>query len=187
MPSFSGSAGVQADLVEIYRKSVPQDIASDNRDLDEAYAFGAIFGAAESVVADWTRQIRLGTATGAGLNQQTKDRGLRRQAGESDDTLRQRDILPPEAGTAPAILRALQAIVDVNGGGTVFLKQLPRDGAYCSRSFCLDRGERISGGVVRMVIALIPASANCLSACTDALRAKVSAAKAYLVQEYVSG
>jgi len=197
--NFSGAPDVVADLVTVYRAGVPGDIASDRRSLDEAYATAAVFSAVEGTLADWDRACRIMTSSGVALDAIARDHGLSRQVGESDDALRARLRVPPSAGTASAIAAALQPIVDAGGGGQIFLVQLPRDGAFFARcrlsmkssiqrsstgSAFLGRGKRMSGGPVRMVVALIPASADCLSSATDALRSKVSAAKAYLVQEY---
>lgn len=192
MSTFTLPTDIVDNLVEIYRGAVPQDVASQNRRLDEARSMAKIMASAETVVVDWARSIVISTAQGVALDALGDGEGLHRQGGETDDAYRPRLRTPPDAQTATAILASLQQVIDANGGGDVFLVELPRDGAYSSRGSgrglsTLSRGRRMSGGVVRMVIALIPASADCLAACTDILRTKKSAAKDYLVQEYVSG
>ncbi len=211
--AFDGDPLVIADLVQVYRGAVPADIASANRSLDEAWSLAAIFASAYRTIATWAQGIYIYSASGSQLDAQGTNEGVSRQGGETDLTYQARLRVPPDAGTPLAILTSLQQIVDAVGGGPVFLLQLPADGAYASRAFydrysirqsgqlhpdfedggvrvisrqssTLSRGKRLSGGRVRMVIVLIPASAGALTSCTDALRSKVSAGKAYLVQEY---
>ena len=189
MPSFTGDPDRITDLVQVYRGSVPADIANQNRSLDEAWAMAAIFGSALATIALWSQGIFIFSSSGSQVDAQGTNVGITRQGSEPDATLIARLQIPPTAGTRTSILTAVQQIVDANGGGIVFLIELPRDGACLSRSdgvggpFC-NRFAHFSGGPVRMVIACIPASANSLTSATDAVRARVSAAKAYLVQEY---
>lgn len=215
MPSFIPDPAIVAQLVEIYRGAVPPDIASARRNLDEAYTIAAMMAVVYSTVASWAAGIAIGTANGSQLDAQGTNVGLKRQGSEVDDTYRARLQVPPPAGTWQSIVDALQAVVTAAGGpsGSVYILELPRDGVFLSRGFYtrnglktvifpgsqdagvvmasknssfLSRGRRISGGAVRMVIALIPAGFNALGACTDALRTHVSAAKAYRVEEYTS-
>jgi hypothetical protein len=205
MPTFTPPADVVQQLVELYRSSVPPDVAAQSRSLDEAWAIASILAMAESVVADWDRLVRISTAVGVALDALAADRGLRRQKSEGNESLRARLRVPPAAGTALSIVTAAQQTVDASLIALgfdltkiqhqVFLIELPRDGIFLNRvrvgaygrvswRKCISRGGRISGGHVRMVLAIIPAAANAASAVTDILRTKVSAAKAYFVEEY---
>lgn len=215
MPTFDPDPTVVENLVKIYRSSIPQDLASQRRSLDEAYTIATIIGSAFATVSSWAQGIAIGTAVGSQLDAQGTNVGLKRQGNEDDDPYRARLQSPPLAGIYSIIQSTLQSIVTASGGpdGSVFIIELPRDGAFLSRGFytrnglkttsypgCQDagvvtisknssfmnRGRRISGGVVRMVIALIPVGFNALAACTDALRTKISAGKDYRVEEYTS-
>lgn len=69
------------------------------------------------------------------------------------------------------------------GLNTAIIVELPRHAAFYDMGHCYDMGMRMGGGR-GVVIALIPASANALSAVSDAVRSKVSAGKIWLVEEY---
>lgn len=181
------------DLVQIYSGSVPQDIVASQIGVDIAYTIATILSRAEEEQAVYIAGSHLGTATGLFLDAHAKDRGLRRQDGETDDQLRERLRTPPKAGTRSAILAAVQQIV---GSAQVIMIELPRDGAYYDRgedaapapSFnakraFFDRAARYGAGR-GVVIVLIPESADAVESVSDALRTKVSAGKIWLIQEY---
>lgn len=183
--NFAGSPDVIAELVALYRASVPPDIASENGDLDEAWSAAAIFAATEAAIADWARAIMISTATGAALDALARDRGLSRTSGESDDSLRARISAPPTAGTLVAIYEAVRLVVDANGGGQIYLFELPKTGVYYSRSMCFNRGgSRLSSPRPQMVVVVIPAAGNCVTAVQAALLSKLAAGKSYLVETY---
>jgi len=169
------------ELQRVYQGAVPQDVAQ----MDERVALAEVMALAEGAVAGWAREVRPSTAHGAYLEFLALGEGLFRQGDEVDISLRTRMATPPLAITPTDILTALQQIVDANGGGTVYLQELPRDSLYLNRQRCLNRGWRVgSAGHAHMVIALIPASADCRTACLDALRTKRAAGKNYSVEEY---
>ena len=175
---FTVSDDVVDDLVTVYKGAVPPDMKND---LDSAYAQAAVISVAEGVTLWLGRGMNMSTAVGVFLDQWGHDLGLERQNGETDVQYLVRLRQPPKAGTAPAILAALTAIV---GDGAI-LVELPRASMYAdsvNHSF-LDRGLRCGAGR-GIVIALIPASANALASCTDAVRSEASAGKITLVQEY---
>jgi hypothetical protein len=169
--------------VTIYRASVPQDLANPDRPDGsvDAYALAEMMAVAEGVTKNWNRMGVVSFADGSYLELQARQVGLRKQSSENDDALRARVQTPPLALTPDLILQAIQQIVDSNGGGPVFMIEIPRDGLYLSRRQWLSRDEHVGDTVV---VVRIPASANCLAACTDALRAKRAAGKGFLVQEY---
>jgi len=162
---------------------VPQDLGKSDRadNLDDAYVLAEMIAISECTVSNWTRMGVVSYADGAYLELHARQIGLFKQGGESDGALRARIQTPPLAITPDLIISAMQQIVDDNGGGQAIMVELPRDSIYASRQMFADHGRRVG---TNMVIVLIPASANCLKACTDALRAKRAAGKNYLVQEY---
>lgn len=179
----------------MYRGATPQDVTSSELGLDVAYTIAEILARSEEEVYRYVAGASLNTAIGAYLDLHARDRGLRRQDGETDDQLRERLRIPPRAGTVAAILEAIEAIV----GDGVILIELPRKSMYYDRNELItgslpgvmlrtppcfyDRGGRCGGGR-GVVIALIPASADAVASVTDALRTTVSAGKIWLVQEY---
>lgn len=176
------------DLVQIYVRSVPPDLTSSDVGMDVAYAVASIFARAAEEGARLTAGAILGSATGAFMDLHLKDRGLRRQGDETDAQAYERARLPPKAGTVAAILETVEAIVD--SSETVFLIELPRQGAFFSSTtspidypFFHDRGDRMGGGR-GVVVVLIPASASAADSVRDAVRSKVSAGKLWLVEEY---
>lgn len=185
IPSYTlpASADIVEALVGLYRSVLPQDMARTDRSdgTDDAYVLAEMMAVAEGAVKNWSRMGVVSFADGAYLELHARQVGLHKQASESDEALRARIQTPPLAITPDLILQALQQIVNTNGGGQVFLIELPQSGIFLSRHGYLSRGRRLGQN---MVIALIPASADCLSACTDALRAKRAAGKKYKVLEY---
>ena len=172
-------------MVAIYRSVVPQDLGRLDRpdNSDDAYVLAEMMAVAECTVKNWQRMGVVSFADGAYLELQARQVGLFKQSAESDTSLRTRIQTPVEAITPDLILSAIQKIVDANGGGEVFMIELTRDGMFLGRDSFLDRSVLIGD---TMIIVRIPASANCLASCSDALRAKRAAGKKYLVQEYVS-
>jgi hypothetical protein len=168
------------DLVRIYVGATPRDVFSTALGEDIAYTLAEMFALSYTEIQRLSAGANVGTATGLFLDLHARDRGLRRQSGETDDQLRERLKRPPLAGTVAAIIQSVEAIVGV---GKAIMVELPRSSAYYDRSFGLDRGHRMGGGR-GVVVVLIPASANALGAVRDAVRTKASAGKITLVQEY---
>jgi hypothetical protein len=169
------------DLVKVIRKSLPADVTTSDIGQAIATTIATVLAQAEGEVTRLSLGIHLGTATGLFLDQHAKDRGLRRQGGETDDQLRERLRTPPAAGTVSAIVDAVSAIV---GGLPIYIIELPKDSLYFDREFFFDIPSTYIGGGRGVVIALIPASANAAASVSDALRSKVSAGKLWLVEEY---
>lgn len=182
------SVDVIEDLIAVYKGSLPPDLMADPIARDIAEAVATVLAASEEEIARLAAGSQISTAVGAFLDQHAKDRGLRRQFGETDEQLRARLQRPPQAGTPSAIREALQLIVgDVDTFGPVILVELPKESAYFDRlSFFFNRDDRFGAGR-GVVIALIPTASDALASCSDALRSKVSAGKLWLVQEYESG
>jgi hypothetical protein len=148
---------------------------------DDAYVLAEMMAIADGTLRNWSRMGVVSFADDAYLELAARSVGLFRQDGETDDALRARVQTPPLALTPDLILQAVQQIVDTNGGGQVFMLELPRDALYLDRRCYLDRDSHVGD---TMIIVRIPASADCLVAVTDAVRAKRAAAKSFLVQEY---
>lgn len=122
-----------ADLLEHGRTSVPEILTSESeRQVEVLEAYAVMMGWAAAIDDHRVRQTFILKATGTFLDAHAKDRNQRRTADESDDALRQRLRQYPDAVTAPAILAAVQAILDSlqPGLGTISMVQLPRDGLF---------------------------------------------------------
>ena len=168
------------DLVRIYVGSTPRDVFTTALGEDIAYTLAEMFALAYTEIQRLAAGSVVATATGLFLDLHARDRGLRRQEGETDAQLRERLKKPPLAGTVPAILESVEAITGVS---TAIIVELPKQGAYYDRGFCFDSGLRFGGGR-GVVIVIIPASANAKNAVSDAVRSKVSAGKIWYVEEY---
>lgn len=76
----------------------------------------------------WNLATFIMTATDVWLNQHARDRGTQRQGSETDDALRERLRSYEDAVTNPAILAAVQAILDAESiAGTAVILELRRD------------------------------------------------------------
>jgi hypothetical protein len=169
------------DLVRVYVGSVPRDVVATALGEDIAYTLAEMFAMAYAEIETLIAGAVLSTATGLFLDLHARDRGLRRQDGETDDQLRERLRRPPQAGTVAAILDAVNAIVD----GLAFMIELPRQAIFHD---CQTFHDRLffHGGGRGVVIVLIPASANALASVQDAVRSKISAGKLFMVFEYTT-
>lgn len=174
---FTGAPNIVADMKSTFQGSSPQDIAALGIDIDP---YAEIMALAEFQLSAWIRESSISTAHGMWLEQRGKDDGIRKQSGETDPQFRIRLRLPPTAGTLRAITEALNQLLP---GFTVYTEELPAKSVMCSRSFGLSRGRRMGAGR-GMVIAMVPAAANALAVVSDMVRAKASAGKVTLVQEY---
>lgn len=123
------------NLYVVFKGAVPPDVTASPIGEDIAWTLAAMFEAAETEIQTLEAGSVLTTAAGKYLDLHARDRGLRRQGGEDDPTLKERLIYPPQAVTAPAILESVQAAVDGAGGGRVFMYTLPRDSAFYATDF----------------------------------------------------
>lgn len=100
--------------------------------------FAKMFGPVLTLIRYWLgEQAFIGTADGSSpttpdwLGQHALDRGTSRQNGESDAALRERLKDPTVAVIAASLLEAAQNLLTQAGvGGTPYLIELPRDGAF---------------------------------------------------------
>lgn len=176
---------VTQDLANVYRGSTPGDVTATTFGQDIAYSQAAMMAMVHEEVSRLDRGSKLSTSVGAFTNLHLRDRGLSRQDGETDAQAIARAQNPPKAGTVPAILASVQAIIgDPQTSGEAFMIELPRQSAYFDQLYFFDASARMGGGR-GVVIVLIPASANARASVTDAVRTKVSAGKLWLIEEYV--
>ena len=178
--TYTGAPDILLQLKEIFRRSLPPDIGRTT----EVTAMAECLMLAEGYSASMVRESRVGTADGAYLALHAKSVGLFKQAGETDDALRERIRTPPDAVTPDLILAAVQQIINANGGGKAYLEELPQDACYSSRKMFANRGWYVGDKHRHTVIVLIPQSSGAMTAVQDALRAKVLAKTRYIVRYY---
>lgn len=186
---YSGAPDIVEQLVQIYRGSVSSDIASDNRDLDEAYALAEMMAVAEGQAMSWARDTRLSTSQGIWTNQHARDRGLSRQGGEDDDTLIARLRTSPQAITEAALREAIAAVIAATGAtgsaAVFYLVAVPvTHGAFCTTDMWCSADSRYTPTSVRMTIAIVPAALNIKAGVLDAMRSKMPAGHVARVEEY---
>lgn len=128
---YTGPPDVVDRLMQIYRASVPGDLASQNRNLDEARAFAEMVALGEGTGFGWAREAQIHTSHSFWLDQHALDRDLSRQGGEDDPALRARLKTGPAALLRQVMLDAANAILAAAGvSGTAALLRLPEDAAY---------------------------------------------------------
>jgi hypothetical protein len=184
---YSGPPDVVADLIALYRGSLPGDIASQSRALDDAHVFAEIVALGEGTGAGWGREARLSTSHGFWLDQHAHDRGLSRQSGEADQTLIDRLKTGPKAVTLDPITEAVATIVHGADPSAVFyIVRIPVDlGAFADTDCWCDADSRVTPTRPRITIVLIPASLDGIkSSILDALRSKMPAGHGFGVEEF---
>ncbi len=106
----------QDDLLEHARGAIPRHFSRPARPQEEMYAFAEIMETSHGVVEDWTLQTYIEDCEGIWLDAHAEDRALRRQTDETNDQLRERLRRPPDdAVTRPALLTAVQALLEAAG------------------------------------------------------------------------
>lgn len=177
---YTGPPDIVDGLLQLYRSSVPGDVASSARNLDEANALAEMAAVGEGQAVGWAREARLSNSHGIWTDQHAKDRGTSRQSDETDDELKGRLRTAPKAITEESIQDALDAIAD-----PAYLVAVPRThGAFADSDGWCDADSRVTPHNVRCTVALIPASANAKPAALEALRSKVPAGHFYSVEEF---
>jgi hypothetical protein len=182
-----GTPDVIDKLVQVYRGAVPGDLASADRDLDDAHVFAEMAAVGEGQGFGWAREARLSTSHGLWTDQHARDRGLSRQGGEADPTLISRLKTGPKAVSFDPIFDAVAAIVLAADPGAVFyLVRIPVDvGAFADTDCWCDADSRVTPIRPRITIALIPSSLDSIkSSVLDALRSKMPAGHSYSVEEF---
>lgn len=127
----------EQEIYDFVLASLPPWYRDEARDFEWVGGVAKGAGAADAQGKFWFSQAMILDAVGATgsdpdwLNQHAVDRGTSRQAGETDEALRERIRNTPDLITRPALLSAAQAIVDGEGiVGTVALVELLRDKAF---------------------------------------------------------
>lgn len=129
---YTGPPDIVAKYVAIYRNSLPQDIASTARALDDARVFAEIVALGEGTGHGWAREARLSTSHGIWTDQHALDSGTSRQGGESDAALIARLKVGTTALLRQVLLDVANAILTSAGvAGTAAILELPRDAAHC--------------------------------------------------------
>lgn len=124
-------------LVNWAKAQLPEWFSHGEREEEYLGALAKMHGQSLSLAQNWLGQTLILTAVGATggdadwLDMHAGERDTKRQAAETDPTLRQRIRAVEDAVTRPVLLAAAQAIVDAEGiVGTVQIVELRRDGAY---------------------------------------------------------
>jgi hypothetical protein len=132
----------EQELLDFALAALPPWFSDDEgRDFAIEAAHAKMMGAARAQTAYWFGQTLISTATGATattpdwLEQHAKDRGTRRQDGESDAALRSRLRTFSDALTVEAVMDAAQQVIDAAGViGDVHMLELRRDRAYLGKN-----------------------------------------------------
>lgn len=128
---YTGPPDVIDKLMRIYRGAVPADVASQNRNLDEARVFAEMVALGEGTGFGWAREAQIHTSHGLWLDQHGRDLNQPRQGGEADPALRARIRKGPDALLRSVMLDTANAILASAGvAGTAALLRLPADAAY---------------------------------------------------------
>lgn len=128
---YTGPPDIVAKYVDIYRNAVPGDVASQNRNLDEARTFAEMVALGEGTGYGWSRDAHISTSHSFWLDQHALDRDLSRQGGEVDDVLRARLKTGPAALLRDVILDvANEALAAAGISGSAALLRLPADAAF---------------------------------------------------------
>lgn len=128
----------QDDLLAFAQAALPQWFTSEERTQEDLHAFAEILAGAWETVAYWVEMASLGGATGASpglpdwLQEHARDRGTRRQTGETDAALSARLRVPEDVATRVAILARVNAVLAAAGFGTATLVESLLEGAYGS-------------------------------------------------------
>lgn len=186
---YTGAPNIIAKLEELYRASVPGDIASSDRRLDEARALAEMMATAEGEAMGFAREARLSTSHGIWTDEHARGRGLARQGDESDASLIERLRTSPRALTEDAIYAAVAAIIATTGAtgpaAAFYILRIPIDiGAFADTDCWCDAGSRVTSTRIRVTIALLPAALGVRAAVLDALRSKVATGHLYGVEEF---
>jgi len=186
---YTGPADIVDQMVEVYRGAVPADLASTDRQLDDAIAIAEIMTLAEGQAMGWAREAHLGTSHGIWTDQHGRDRDTTRAAGETDDSFRSRLRTSPRAVIEESIEEAIAAVIATTGAvgsaAAFYLVAIPvTHGAFCGTDAWCDADSRVTPTGTRVTIALIPAALGIRAAVLEALRSKMPAGHAFGVEEF---
>jgi hypothetical protein len=193
MLSYTTPNDYTQTMLTLYRSALPSDMASSQRQSDDAYVFAEIMMWTQGQVDGWTRESRIGKSVGIWLTQHAKDRGVNRQKGENDFQLRSRVANPPDAVTVPALKAALDAM-SVAAGSSLpsYVVELTPDSAdscfagyganTAALSFC-NRNNRVGRELGRtIVVFIVPLAIS--AAALDEIRLKLPPGRRYIVETY---
>lgn len=161
----------EQEIFDVGKASIPKFFfQKDDAPSEPLAAAAKAFALAKAQIADWWSQSFIKTATGFWLDQHARDRGTRRQANESDATLRARLRQIEDAVTLPAIQSAVAAVLTAAGvaGSATFIENhrshafMRNTGSPIPYHSFIGRGERYGGGAAypgsgsRLVVIILP-------------------------------
>ena len=160
--------------------AVPGFFRSTERSREDLHALAATMLIIDAAMSSWHRMTFLETAEGVWLDQHGRDRGISRQAGESDTSYRTRLRVLADAVTPASILEIADAVLAAAGvAGSARMLELPRDALYLGSSTaqirgCFNRGLRLMRTGAPLIIVILPAGtpAAVVAAVSDAIRTR---------------
>lgn len=184
--TYTGPADIVAKLEKVYRGAMPGDLASVDRDLDDAAVIAEMAALGEGQAIGWAREARLSTSHGIWLDQHARDKDMYRRLGEGDQSLIDRLKTGPEAVIFSAVYAAIAEVITAADPIAVFyLVRIPVDlGAFADTDCWCDVDSRVTPTRTRMTIALIPDAIfdQVSAAVLDAMRAKMPAGRLFRVE-----
>jgi hypothetical protein len=170
--------------------AVPAYFRSTEREREDLHAIAAEMTFIDAAMSSWHRMTFIETAEGVWLDQHGRDRGVSRQAGESDVSYRTRLRTIDDAVTPASILAIANAVLAANGAaGSARLLELPRDALYLGVSTteirgCFNRGLRLMRTGAPLIIVILPAGtpAAVVAAVSDAVRLRKAAGVFHTVE-----
>lgn len=170
--------------------AVPAFFRTTERAREDLHAYAAEMMLIDAAMSSWHRMTFLEHAEGVWLDQHGRDRGVSRQAGESDTSYRLRLRTIEDAVTPASILAIANAVLAANGvAGSARLLELPRDALYLGTSTaairgCFNRGLRLMRTGAPLIIVILPAGtpAAVVAAVSDAVRIKKAAGVFHTVE-----
>lgn len=145
---------------EHIRLSLPNVFRGD-RPFEDLRAMAAVYALVQAQVRDWADMVLISQADGIWLAQHADDRDTSLQAGETEEGLRERLRNLPDVVTQPALLAAVQGVIDAEGiAGTAAIMLLrERRAFYGSWSPQSSTGGAFSGPSVDDVMIFVPDTA----------------------------
>jgi hypothetical protein len=170
--------------------AVPAFFRSTEREREDLHAYAAAMLIVDAAMSNWHRQTFIETAEGVWLEQHGRDRGISKQAGESDAAYRIRLRVLEDAVTPASILAIANAVLAAAGiAGSARLLELPRDALYLGSSTtqirgCFNRGLRLMRTGAPLIIVILPAGtpAAVVAAVSDAVRIRKAAGVFHTVE-----
>jgi hypothetical protein len=170
--------------------AVPAYFRTTEREREDLHALAAQMVLVDASMSHWHRMTFIEHAEGVWLEQHGRDRGISKQAGESDAAYRLRLRVLEEAVTPASILAIANAVLAAAGvAGSARMFELPRDALYLGVSTaeirgCFNRGLRLMRTGAPLIIVILPAGtpAAVVAAVSDAIRIRKAAGVFHTVE-----